>query len=346
MPDSHNDEESKTVIDVSSKRYSLCIPTSCVSRTNCRSLEQVTFTAYQIAKAACTFNVSEVIVLQVPAEDVGEAVSSGKLRFTEEVPNKDGYRPDSLLLASLLQYFVTPPYLVNFIFSSAQINKRYFEVAKKLPKISTLPFMQANSGHGTKKYREGMSISKAKSTRQKTKTGKVRKIRKQDKMTKYVNVGSAKLFELQDEIPTNARVTVDLKKQKIVSPLEAYGCMGTNNSYGYQVRIAKNLPAVFTESGYPEGYEKAIFASSGEYYGSSKADTYKDKIEELDRIDQNGNFLLIVSRWKELEGSFNESGIEGTPEQMLDGWIDIPSKSRCEDGCLIAFSRLALRGSN
>ena len=49
-----------------SRQISLCICSSCIEPKNCKSLEQMTRIAYQIAKAACTFNVNEIIVLQKP----------------------------------------------------------------------------------------------------------------------------------------------------------------------------------------------------------------------------------------------------------------------------------------
>lgn len=42
-------------------KYSICIPTTVID--NCNNLEQVTFTAYQIARTAVLFNVQEIIVL-------------------------------------------------------------------------------------------------------------------------------------------------------------------------------------------------------------------------------------------------------------------------------------------
>ncbi|QPG76686.1 hypothetical protein FOA43_004080 [Brettanomyces nanus] len=309
-------------------RYSLCVSTDCISKVNCKNLQQITYTAYQIAKAACTYSVSEVIVLEV-AQEKEESAS---------ISTNSPIRADSLLLASFLQYFVTPPYLVKSVFeSNKQIDKKDFEVAKRLPKIPMLPFMKTDQTN----YREGMSILKHRSTRKKTKSGKVKKMKKQDKMTKYVNIGGVKMVELNKEIPINVRVTVDLKKSEIISPLEAYGRMGTNNCYGYQVRVAKNIQSVFTESGFPDGYDKALFANSGEYFPKKK-EAYRSSVDQWKGNEtEEGNYLLVVTRWKDLVDSTR--GTEINPVQMFDGWMEIPV-SRAEDGCMIALCK-AFKGN-
>lgn len=55
--------EAKKIMDIESNvvKYSICIPTTVID--NCNNLEQVTFTAYQIARTAVLFNVQEIIVL-------------------------------------------------------------------------------------------------------------------------------------------------------------------------------------------------------------------------------------------------------------------------------------------
>lgn len=306
---------------------SLCVPTSAIGPSNCHNLDQITHTAYQIAKAACTFQVDEIVVLQVP-ETPGDEKSQ-RILFDESQPSKGKVRPDSLLLLSLLQYFVTPPYLVKSVFGG-KVDKNSFNVAKKLPKVSTLPFMQVEL-HS--KYREGMSIDRA-VKRKKTASGKVKKIKKSQQVTKYVNVGTDKPLELKQEIPINARVTVDMKTGEIVSPLQAYGSQGTNGSFGYSVRVATDLTKLFTESGYPEGYESTIFADSGDYFGD------EGEYSKLDLVSAVvGKTLLVVAPWKDIQTTFSASGMDvGSATELFDGRLDIPCKSRVEDGCMIALA--------
>lgn len=84
-------------------KYSICIPTTVID--NCNNLEQVTFTAYQIARTAVLFNVQEIIVLDQSKDKKHEKKSRSKETIS-----------DCLLLATLLQYFVTPPNLLDTTF--------------------------------------------------------------------------------------------------------------------------------------------------------------------------------------------------------------------------------------
>ena len=339
---------------VKSRQVSLCICSSCISPKNCKSLQQATNTAYQIAKAACTFNVNEVIVLQKlddESDDDNEEVELNHKKRSRKELNLNGEElvqqrkidSEMMLLAGLLQFFVTPPYLVESVFANSPIDVRKFSYAKKLPTISMLPFMQANGGRGNKKYREGMTIQNMSKSRKKTASGKVKKIKKTDRMTKFVNVGLKTLLELKQAVPKGARVTVDMKKHTVVSPYGAYGSSGMNNSYGYQVRAATNIQTLLGQSGLPEGYDMILYSCCGEYFTTNRSTEWSKAIHPLDREEVaklSGNILLVIIPGNDWSAIFNESKLDGKAQDLFDGSIDIPSKARVEDGCMISLSKL------
>ncbi|CCF60044.1 hypothetical protein KAFR_0I02650 [Kazachstania africana CBS 2517] len=321
-------KKSKKPIKVLSKsiNYSLCIPTSILN--SCSNLDQITHTLYQIAKAATLFNVAEIVIL-----DQGSRNSESKIT-------------DSMLMASLLQYFVTPPYLIKSVFKKQYLG--YFKIASKLPRILNLPFMrylEANEG----RYREGLSIRMTHPD-----------AKKEFKQTKYINIGKAETLELKSQlVPTNVRVTVDIVEKKVVSPIEAYGdFVGANSSYGYHVRIAKSFGDIFTESAFSKGYSQAIWINSGDYYYNEnlkkyhKVETKVSQIEKIIRSDSNeepANVLLVCGKWDHIKTSFNKckdqfDGCDGA-HQFFDGQIELPGAApqgniNIEDSCMIALTAL------
>ncbi|KAG7894521.1 hypothetical protein KL905_002622 [Ogataea polymorpha] len=304
----------------------LCIPSSCISRRSCKNLEQATFTAYQIARAACTYNVGEIVILDVP--ETIEAEESNKIKFEEKgISASDSSR----ILAALLQFFTTPSYLVKTVFQASVIE--YFKIAKKLPKISTLPYMQNAAASS---FREGISIPK-KSVVKKTAEGKVLK-KKKPTTTKFVNIGDRKMLELEEEIPINTRVTVNMKTKRVVSPDDAYGKAGALRTFGYHVRVATKLSSVFTEPGYTEGYDRCIYVSSGDYFSNEQPATELPSYQK----ETDKRLLLVVAKWNDINKAFKSETIEGVsePKQMMDCRLEIPLGTRIEDGVLISLAML------
>ncbi|CAR26781.1 hypothetical protein ZYGR_0I00520 [Zygosaccharomyces rouxii] len=306
--------------------YSLCIPTTLLS--HCKNLEQVTYTVYQVAKAATMFNVGEIVVL-----DLG----------TTSGTTKEKKLSDSMLIASLLQYFVTPPYLVNTVFKQKYLS--YFREACKLPRLPSLPFMrylQADEG----RYREGLAIRMSKPGTQGKKT-------KEFKQTKYVNVGKSEALELKAQlVPANVRVTVDVVERKVVSPKEAYGdFVGAQSSYGYQVRIAKNFGDVFMESAFADGYSQALWVNCDDYYYNEEKQRkllpFVDRIVRPETASQNvSNVLLVFGKWRDVQKSFTASkdqfeGVEGA-HQFFDGQVGLPGGLEgcipIQDACMVSLA--------
>ncbi|GMF57467.1 unnamed protein product [[Candida] boidinii] len=188
-------------------------------------------------------------------DEVDLGINSTKKTNSKKPVAPSKYTNESLLLASLLQYFVTPPYLVKSTFKQDMLKN--FEYAKKLPKISTLPFMQNNDTF--KDFREGLTVAKKQQKREKTSSGKVKKA-KNFNTTNLVNIGQSELFILEGtEIPPRLRVTVNLKTKKIVSPVEAYGIIGAKSAFGYNVRVSSSFSSMFTECSFASGFDKSLW---------------------------------------------------------------------------------------
>lgn len=345
-------------------KYAICVPSSIISLRNARNLEQITNIAYQIARAATIFNVSEIVILESPSvtekqalneaknqkavevegtggnkkisfnlsdADIGDKTEAQNDAATQEVVEKGDNESNGLLFATLLQFFVTPPYLVKGVFQDS-IFKHKFKYAEKLPKLTTLPFM--NNNNVIKDFKEGLSIPKH-TPKIKKKNKKVSALKKLQ-VTKYINIGQTKPLELNGaEIPVNVRVTVDVKNKKVVSPQVAYGVTGTKASFGYFVRYAKSFSSIFTELSFPEGYTESIFVRADDYFNSKKVD--------LPKISgtSTGQKLLVVSSLEDLNYIFEGENIPGVQNatEMFDGQLEVPEGLRIEDAVMIGLTR-------
>lgn len=357
VPEKVTNKPTKEARDVT---YSLCIPSTIIARSNARNLEQVTNVAYQVAKAATIFQVSEIVVLDIPPQPLKlNAVSEIKLegstgnvkvKFGDneddpvskptakkqkvEVETSDELDSNALLFATLLQYFVTPKYLTKAVFRESKYNKK-FKYAEKLPTISSLPFM--NNNRVGDHFKEGLTT--AKHTPKVQKRGKKVSALKKLTVTKYVNIGESTPLELQGkEVPVNVRVTVDLKNKKVVSPQVAYGISGSKAAFGYYVRLAKLISAVFTELSFPEGYTDSIFVNANEYFNED-AETSLERAKCI----TEGNALIIIGKLKHLETCFKKETIEGVNNvtEMFDSELKVPAGLRIEDAVMVGLAKVS-----
>ncbi|EGV62931.1 hypothetical protein PSN45_001216 [Yamadazyma tenuis] len=332
-------------------QFSICLPSSLISYANASNLEQITNIAYQVAKAATIYNVPEIIILDVPTIDAQYEILESKankavkidkkIKFNEilEPPVQQQIVPNQPqnvqenhnnheLFESLLQFFITPPYLVKAMLKDNKYTKK-FKYAQTLPKLSTLPFMGNNGTHND--FKEGLSIPK--------KSPGNKKQRNKLKVTKYVNIGHAQPFELTQEVPVNVRVTVDLKNKTIVSPLHAYGVIGYKSSFGYHTRIARNFNEIFTKSAFPTGYTSSIYVNCANYFSSEPADTTNNI--QLNS-SENNRVLLVFGNPKDLEFSFKQDKSLSVPSftDLFDQKLCIPPTIKVEDAVLIALTKL------
>lgn len=341
--------EEENLEEEEEKSISICIPSSVISSKNAYNLEQITNIIYQIAKAATIFKISEIIVFKSSNEEEKEQSKdkseekTKKIVFDEDdspikkksqdiitTTNKERNDVDNevnltLLGASLLQFFITPPYLIKTMFSP-HLNKKFskilpkFKYAFKLPKITTLDL--------NKDYKEGMIIPRETPLIKK----KNKRVKSDHKITvsKYVNIGESNAIKLdiKREIPIYSRVTVDLKNNTIISAKKAYGNSGFKGAFGYHVRMIDDgdFNKVFTQSIIPDGYSKAIYINCNDYFNNNKIN-----LLELDLHESNGNLLVVLGNLKDYSPDIHE---------LFDNKLTIPSGCKIEDAMMIALTKL------
>lgn len=317
----------------------LCIPSSCIATGTCGSSLQQTSTAHQIARAALLYGVSEIVVYSIPEVKETSATEKKKIVFGEEETRskQEEYDEDSLKLAGLLQFFITPSYLRKLLFNDL----KSFQHAKKLTKLPGLPFLNHSKG----RYLEGMAIpakiqnkKMAAAIKKKNKTGSMKSKKEiaEESSTGKVNVGNKTVIDLENQtVPVGSRVTVDIIDRKVVSPSTAYG----SDSFGYTVRIARNFGKVFTESIYPDGYTFSMYIPSEEFTKHGEIE-----LKKVSQVDRSGHTLLVYGKWTEVQRAVEQDRQEleavTNPESLFDGRLDVQRGARTEDVVMISLARL------
>ncbi|XP_018420835.1 PREDICTED: putative methyltransferase C9orf114 homolog [Nanorana parkeri] len=204
---------------------------------NAQSPELRTYLAGQIARACAIFCVDEIVIF----DETGEGSKSMEGNF--EGVGKKGQA--CVQLARILQYLECPQYL----------RKSFF------PKHPDLQFAgllnPLDSPHHVRideesEYREGVVLDRP------TKPGK----------GSFANCGMRKEVQIDKQLQAGLRVTVQLHEDKpeqkvrkgiVVSPQHPRTESGVY--WGYRVRLASCLSAVFTECTFKDGYDLTIGTS-------------------------------------------------------------------------------------
>ncbi|XP_071444085.1 putative methyltransferase C9orf114 [Hetaerina americana] len=219
---------------------SIAVPGSILD--NAQSPELRTYLAGQIARAACIFQVDEIVVY----DDLGEEESSSSHSDVNEA------RPCCLQLARILQYLECPQYL----------RKHMFPLHKDLQFAGILNPLDAPHHFRQKDttlYREGIVVKRP------VKPGR----------GSMVNVGLEKDVPIDQVLQPGTRVTVRLNcdepasettngnpqrlKGKVVPPWQPRAHLG--KYWGYQVRIAPSLSAALSDCPFQEMYDLIIGTS-------------------------------------------------------------------------------------
>lgn len=220
----------------SGRQYTVSIALPGTILDNAQTPELRTYLAGQIARAAVVFNVDEIIIF----DETGSTRSTTEGEF-QGVGKKGN---SSIQMARVLQYLECPQYL----------RKSFFPQHKDLQYAGLLNPL-ASPHHVTAEeesaFREGVVLEKP------TKPGK----------GSFVHVGFRKEIQIDKKLQPGVRVTVRMKNHsegkkiqgKVVSPstprLEA------GLYWGYTIRLAKSLAAVFTECPHKDGYDVTIGTS-------------------------------------------------------------------------------------
>ncbi|KAM8934791.1 putative methyltransferase C9orf114 homolog [Pelodytes ibericus] len=219
---------------VNGRQYTLSVALPGSIMDNAQSPELRTYLAGQIARACAIFCVDEIVIF----DEIGEGSKTVEGNF--EGVGKKGQA--CVQLARILQYLECPQYL----------RKSFF------PKHPDLQFAgllnPLDSPHHLRideesEYREGVVLDRP------TKPGK----------GSFVNCGLRKEVQIDKQLQAGLRVTVCLHPEKavrkgiVVSPQSPR--MEGGLYWGYRVRLASCLSAVFSECPFKDGYDLSIGTS-------------------------------------------------------------------------------------
>lgn len=226
-------DQSKTGRDYT---VSVALPGSVLD--NAQSTELRTYLAGQIARACVVFCVDEIIVFDEQGEDVKSV--EGEFRGV----GKKGHA--CIQLARILQYLECPQYLRKWFFPKHQD----LQYAGLLNPLDSPHHMRIDE---ESEYREGIVLDRP------IKPGK----------GSFVNCGMRRDVRIDKPLQSGLRVTVQLNKTQsdeskvykgvVVSPHVPRTEGGLY--WGYTVRLASCLSAVFSESPYKDGYDVTIGTS-------------------------------------------------------------------------------------
>ncbi|XP_044309048.1 putative methyltransferase C9orf114 homolog isoform X1 [Varanus komodoensis] len=215
---------------------SVALPGSILS--NAQSPELRTYLAGQIARASAIFCVDEIVVFDEQGEDAKtvEGEFEGLRRKGQAC----------VQLARILQYLECPQYLRKSFFPKHQD----LQFAGLLNPLDSPHHLRIDEDS---EYREGVVLARP------TKPGR----------GSFVNCGMRKEVQIDKQLEAGLRVTVRLdgpqnpgsKTQRgtVVSSHQPRTASGLY--WGYNVRLASCLSAVFAESPYKDGYDLSIGTS-------------------------------------------------------------------------------------
>ncbi|KAM7368789.1 hypothetical protein PAMP_013096 [Pampus punctatissimus] len=279
---------------------------------NAQSTELRTYLAGQIARACVVFCVDEIIIFDEQGEDVKSV--EGEFKGV----GKKGHA--CIQLARILQYLECPQYLRKWFFPKHQD----LQYAGLLNPLDSPHHMRIDE---ESEYREGIVLDRP------TKQGK----------GSLVNCGMRKDVQIDKQLQSGLRVTVQLNKTqnqesrmykgKVVAPHVPRTEGGLY--WGYSVRLASCLSAVFTESPYKEGYDLTI--------GTSERGSHVDQTT----LSPFKHLLVVFGGLQGLEASVDtDQNLDVTdPSVLFDLYLNTcPSQGsrtiRTEEAILISMSVL------
>ncbi|XP_077478940.1 putative methyltransferase C9orf114 homolog [Stigmatopora argus] len=205
---------------------------------NAQSAELRTYLAGQIARACVIFCVDEIIIFDEQGEDVKSV--EGEFKGV----GKKGQA--CVQLARILQYLECPQYLRKMFFPKHQD----LQYAGLLNPLDSPHHMRMDE---ESEYREGIVLDRP------TKPGK----------GSLVNCGMRKEVQIDKQLQAGLRVTVRLnatqnQESKMYKAVVVAPHVPTTEGglyWGYSVRLASCLSAVFTEGPYADGYDVTVGTS-------------------------------------------------------------------------------------
>ncbi|KAM0461911.1 hypothetical protein ACHAPV_002592 [Trichoderma viride] len=270
----------------------------------------------RIARALAIFSVDEVIVYD-------DSPASSRPHRTDTSVYTGDTDPVHFL-THVLSYMETPPFM----------RKALFPLHPNLRLTSSLPGLDtAHHPHPKESmpYREGVTIVGM----TKSSTGTL------------VDIGQEKPVEIKEDIPPKTRVTLKLSEDESV-PCECVHPHAPRTDagfyWGYTVRKATSLSAVFTESPYENGYDLSI--------GTSERGSPASKEFPSSKRVQFNHMLIVFGGPRGIEyAAMNDEelggmGIQGgKTRELFDHWVDVmPNQGsrtiRTEEAMYIALTVL------
>ncbi len=266
------------------------------------------------------------------AHPSGQADGEGRESYT-------GYSNPDYFLTHILSYLETPPHL----------RKRLFPMHPDLQLAGSLPSLDMPHhlrAHEWCQYREGVTVEVLESmsgvtgeeydphmaTKKETKKKKQKKLSQlpQPSATTLVDAGLPQRTSVAGSIPPNTRVTL-----KFADEAESNDSQPTAHAvsptlpreergyyWGYNVRIAPSLSAVFTECPFPGGYDVT--------FGTSERGTPLSVLTHSpqSKIPQFNHMLIAFGGVAGLEAALKaDAELSGMGvkkvEDLFDFWVDL-----------------------
>ncbi|GAB7362798.1 hypothetical protein MBLNU230_g3101t1 [Neophaeotheca triangularis] len=279
-----------------SHTLSVALPGSIIS--NCNTPEQKNALAGQIARACAVFCVDEIIIFDDGQVNKRPPEANGYTAFTD---------PD-FFLHHILSYLETPPHLRKSLFPMHPD----LRTAGALPSLDMPHHLRSEEWCA---YREGVTIGPGPG----------------DYPSSYVEIGLSQPILVDVGLPENTRVTVKLPEKpvkpadiagKAVSPDEPREKAGYY--WGYSVRQATSLSAIFTECPYDGGYDVSIGTSERGVALTSLSQTHDSAYVE----PKWQHLLLVFGGVAGLEAALaadtelQNAGVQEVKE-MFDRWVNL-----------------------
>lgn len=270
----------------------------------------------RIARALAIFSVDEVIVYD-------DSPASSRPHSTDTSAYTGDTDPCHFL-THVLSYLEAPPFM----------RKALFPLHPNLRLTSALPGLDTPHHPHPKEsmpYREGVTIAGMTKSSEGT----------------LVDIGLDKPVEVRDDIPPKTRVTIKLSEDES-EPSECVHPHAPRTEagfyWGYTVRRATSLSAVFTESPYENGYDISI--------GTSERGSPVSKEFPTSKRVQFNHMLIVFGGPRGIEyaamndeelGGMGISG--GKTRELFDHWVDVmPNQGsrtiRTEEAMYIALTVL------
>lgn len=293
---------------------SIAVPGSII--TDLKTADQRITAPGRIARALAVFGVDEVVVYDdSPLETRPRAVD--KERYTGDID-------PCHFIAHVLGYLETPPFM----------RKALFPLHDNLAKAGLLPSL--DMPHHPHKdewlpFREGFTV------RGRPESGK----------GTLVEIGMPRPVTISEEIPPNTRLTLQFPDQSLKNPEPVHPETPRTEAgyyWGYTVRNATSLSAVFTESQFEGGYDISI--------GTSERGTPASKAFPAYKKPSFKHLIIVFGGPRGLEyASMNDPdlggmGISGPrTKELFDHWVNVlPNQGsrtiRTDEAILIAMTSL------